>query len=102
MFRVVIMIIKSLIKSCKIWGFHGGDYEEWCLLIKSLEKSILLDKECLLKVDWHFWGIFHLYVEGRSVSQAWNQGDVGSKLSFSSEGERDIFLQKSDNFQQTT
>jgi hypothetical protein len=17
---------------CKIWGFHGGDYEEWCLL----------------------------------------------------------------------
>jgi hypothetical protein len=18
--------------SCKIWGFHGGDYEEWCLL----------------------------------------------------------------------
>jgi hypothetical protein len=19
-------------KGCKIWGFHGGDYEEWCLL----------------------------------------------------------------------
>jgi hypothetical protein len=19
-------------KLCKIWGFHGGDYEEWCLL----------------------------------------------------------------------
>jgi hypothetical protein len=19
-------------QSCKIWGFHGGDYEEWCLL----------------------------------------------------------------------
>jgi hypothetical protein len=18
--------------TCKIWGFHGGDYEEWCLL----------------------------------------------------------------------
>jgi hypothetical protein len=18
--------------NCKIWGFHGGDYEEWCLL----------------------------------------------------------------------
>jgi hypothetical protein len=20
------------IRSCKIWGFHGGDFEEWCLL----------------------------------------------------------------------
>jgi hypothetical protein len=20
------------LKICKIWGFHGGDYEEWCLL----------------------------------------------------------------------
>jgi hypothetical protein len=19
-------------KNWKIWGFHGGDYEEWCLL----------------------------------------------------------------------
>jgi hypothetical protein len=19
-------------QTCKIWGFHGGDYEEWCLL----------------------------------------------------------------------
>jgi hypothetical protein len=23
---------KKLFSSCKIWGFHGGDYEEWCLL----------------------------------------------------------------------
>jgi hypothetical protein len=22
----------ELIPHCKIWGFHGGDYEEWCLL----------------------------------------------------------------------
>jgi hypothetical protein len=22
----------SLFSNCKIWGFHGGDYEEWCLL----------------------------------------------------------------------
>jgi hypothetical protein len=20
------------LSGCKIWGFHGGDYEEWCLL----------------------------------------------------------------------
>jgi hypothetical protein len=20
------------LEDCKIWGFHGGDYEEWCLL----------------------------------------------------------------------
>jgi hypothetical protein len=20
------------LQNCKIWGFHGGDYEEWCLL----------------------------------------------------------------------
>jgi hypothetical protein len=23
---------KRYIKLCKIWGFHGGDYEEWRLL----------------------------------------------------------------------
>jgi hypothetical protein len=23
---------QSDIDICKIWGFHGGDYEEWCLL----------------------------------------------------------------------
>jgi hypothetical protein len=23
---------ERLAKLCKIWGFHGGDYEEWCLL----------------------------------------------------------------------
>jgi hypothetical protein len=23
---------ESIIIPCKIWGFHGGDYEEWCLL----------------------------------------------------------------------
>jgi hypothetical protein len=23
---------KDLKIHCKIWGFHGGDYEEWCLL----------------------------------------------------------------------
>jgi hypothetical protein len=22
----------QIVKSCKIWSFHGGDYEEWCLL----------------------------------------------------------------------
>jgi hypothetical protein len=22
----------ELPEQCKIWGFHGGDYEEWCLL----------------------------------------------------------------------
>jgi hypothetical protein len=22
----------ELYSECKIWGFHGGDYEEWCLL----------------------------------------------------------------------
>jgi hypothetical protein len=22
----------SRLCQCEIWGFHGGDYEEWCLL----------------------------------------------------------------------
>jgi hypothetical protein len=24
--------VATYLLSCKIWGFHGGDYEEWCLL----------------------------------------------------------------------
>jgi hypothetical protein len=24
--------LKTVDFPCKIWGFHGGDYEEWCLL----------------------------------------------------------------------
>jgi hypothetical protein len=24
--------LRPITNSFKIWGFHGGDYEEWCLL----------------------------------------------------------------------
>jgi hypothetical protein len=27
-----LLAAKTSIELCKIWGFHGGDYEEWCLL----------------------------------------------------------------------
>jgi hypothetical protein len=27
-----IISVVNLISYAKIWGFHGGDYEEWCLL----------------------------------------------------------------------
>jgi hypothetical protein len=26
------LLVGTLLESCKIWGFHGGDYEEWRLL----------------------------------------------------------------------
>jgi hypothetical protein len=25
--------LAALSETCKIWGFHGGDYDEWCLLV---------------------------------------------------------------------
>jgi hypothetical protein len=25
-------LFKTNLTLCTIWGFHGGDYEEWCLL----------------------------------------------------------------------
>jgi hypothetical protein len=25
---------KSCLYTCKIWGFHGGDYEEWCRFLQ--------------------------------------------------------------------
>jgi hypothetical protein len=32
----IVFIFLSFIQNttfrCQIWGFHGGDYEEWCLL----------------------------------------------------------------------
>jgi hypothetical protein len=28
----VLMQRSDIWDICKIWGFHGGDYEEWCLL----------------------------------------------------------------------
>jgi hypothetical protein len=31
--RIVSKIqFTNKLERCKIWGFHGGDYEEWCLL----------------------------------------------------------------------
>jgi hypothetical protein len=27
-----VCLIGMKLQKCKIWGFHGGDYEEWCLL----------------------------------------------------------------------
>jgi hypothetical protein len=30
-FQIIPPIFNMMI-TCKIWGFHGGDYEEWCLL----------------------------------------------------------------------
>jgi hypothetical protein len=30
--RRPVLCSLSLSVECKIWGFHGGDYEEWCLL----------------------------------------------------------------------
>jgi hypothetical protein len=30
--RSVLMHCRNLLQGCKIWGFHGGDYEECCLL----------------------------------------------------------------------
>jgi hypothetical protein len=30
---VLLLLLKEIkYKLCKILGFHGGDYEEWCLL----------------------------------------------------------------------
>jgi hypothetical protein len=31
-FIVTAVKIVHVLSLCKIWGFHGGDYEEWCLL----------------------------------------------------------------------
>jgi hypothetical protein len=31
-FLPVFQNFTDKIQLCKIWGFHGGDYEEWCLL----------------------------------------------------------------------
>jgi hypothetical protein len=27
-----VFYLNTTLQDCKIWGFHGGDYEEWCLL----------------------------------------------------------------------
>jgi hypothetical protein len=29
---VHIILEPWTVETCNIWGFHGGDYEEWCLL----------------------------------------------------------------------
>jgi hypothetical protein len=29
---VLVFLLWTMRFLCKIWGFHGGDYEEWCLL----------------------------------------------------------------------
>jgi hypothetical protein len=31
-FANIFLISQQLKALCKIWGFHGGDYEEWFLL----------------------------------------------------------------------
>jgi hypothetical protein len=31
-FRSFITVCPNVSPTCKILGFHGGDYEEWCLL----------------------------------------------------------------------
>jgi hypothetical protein len=28
----VIFNVLDILSVCKIWGFHSGDHEEWCLL----------------------------------------------------------------------
>jgi hypothetical protein len=33
MWKKSLSHLKYYINTCKIWGFHSGDYEEWCLWV---------------------------------------------------------------------